>query len=71
MFLFMDIIIATRGFLTGLKDYALISSPLLGCDAMTVSGSPIEMVEVNAHTLSELIRLYLEERAEADMNHVR
>ena len=41
-----------------------------GSDAMTVSGCPIDSVEVNAHTLSEVLRLYLEDRAEADMDHV-
>ena len=37
---------------------------------MTVSGWPIEKTEINSHTLSELVRLYLEDRAEEDMDPV-
>ena len=38
---------------------------------MTVSGCPIETMDINMHTLSEILRLYLEDRAESDMDHVR
>jgi len=38
-------------------------SPFEGCDAVTVGGVPIETVDVNLHTLSELLRLYLQDKA--------
>lgn len=40
---------------------------------MTMSGCPIESMEINVHTLSELLRLYVEDRAEPEstMQQVR
>ncbi len=38
---------------------------------MTMSGVPIETVDVNLHTLSELLRLYLQDKAAAKMDWVR
>ena len=44
---------------------------LSASEAKTVGGRPIGTIDVNHYTLSELVRLYLEDRANADMNHVR
>lgn len=42
-----------------------------GCDAVTMSGVPIETVDVNLHTLSELLRLYLQDKAATKMDWVK
>ena len=42
-----------------------------GCDAETVGGVPIETVDVNLHTLSELLRLYLQDKAGGNMERVK